>query len=291
MKVDTFFKRQKKYKPNFHYLHYFINEFWFIPSDILQRGMEINIWSRCIFNAPILEIGIGDGKISHVILKNHDQIDVGIDIEESGLETARAIEISKGKKRYKKVLMADAEKMLFKDATFRTVISNSTFEHINKDTKAVAEVSRILKKGGLFFLTVPSKNLEKWILEYEAQRDSSQAKENIEKFNSRTQHHHYRTLAEWKRILDKNDLELVFYNYYFPKKVALYWYKIFKFFTSRIGKREVWSLIGDSRLTPLLPRSLIKKILELRVLSDAYSSGFFVSSGEGAQLFMVAKKI
>lgn len=291
MKTETFFRQQKKYKVNPYYLRYFLKEFWFIPSDILQRGMEANIWSRCIFKSPILDIGIGNGKLTNFLFKDHPQIDVGIDIEESGLEMAKELKMSNGKKRYKKVLWANAEKMPFKDESFRTVISNSTFEHIDKDLKAVAEVGRVLKKDGLFFLTVPSEYLQKWILEYEEKKKGKFGKKQLEIFNKRTQHYHYRPMSDWERSFKKNNLELVFYKYYFQRDVALYWYKLFTFFTRNIGKRELWSLIGHSKFTPFIPKRLTKIVLEKKILKGAYNDGFFVDSDEGAQLFMVLKKV
>lgn len=290
MKTDIFFKQQKKYKVNPFYLRYFINEFWFIPSDILQRGMEANIWSRCVFKAPILDVGIGNGKLTNFLFKNHPQIDFGIDIEKSGLGMAKKLEMAKGKKRYNKVIWANAEEMPFKDASFHTVISNSTFEHISKDLKAVNEVARVLKKDGLFFLTVPSEYLQEWISEYEKENDNNHAYDKVAAFNNRTAHLHYRSLSTWKKQFKKNDMELVFYKYYFPKKIALYWYKMFRVCTYSIQKRELWSYIGHSKMTKLLPKALIKRLLKEKVLRNAYKQGFFTEREKGAQLFMIAKK-
>lgn len=47
---------------------------------------------------------------------------------------------------YKKIVAGNATDLPFKDQTFKTVISNSTFEHISADKKAVSEVGRVLKK-------------------------------------------------------------------------------------------------------------------------------------------------
>lgn len=278
-------KTTKKYKVKDSYLTHFLEEYWFIPSDVLQRGIEANIWDLCRFKRPILDIGIGNGKMSDFIFKNVSCIDVGIDSEKNGLESARRI------KKYIKVLHANAENMPFKDKSFNTVVSNSTFEHIVNDLKAISEVARVLKKDGLFFATVPSEYLQKWVLEYEEEKNMIRSQENLRKFNKRTNHLHYRSLNSWRKYLKKNNLEIVFCRYYFPKKVALLWYKLFKKFTYRLGNREIWSIIGDSKITKFVPKDMIIKYLKNVVLKDAYKNGFFMNSGVGAQLFIIAKKI
>lgn len=279
-----FIKGKKEYKVKKSYLTYFLKKYWFIPSDVLQRGMEANIWDLCTFRAPVLDIGVGNGEISEFIFKKQPQMDTGIDIDNSQLDKARATG------RYKKVLQVDAENMPFKDESFRTVVSNSTFEHMQNDKKAVAEVARVLKKDGLFFLTVPSEFLSKWILLYETERNKTTAQEKLEKFNKRTHHLHYNSLSTWKNIFKKNKLEVVFYRYYFPKSTALFWYKLFNLATYSIRGRELWSLIGHSRITSVFPQSLITKVLKEKILKNAYQNGFLTTE-EGGQLFIIAKKV
>lgn len=271
-------KKSRKYKVKESFLTYFLEKYWFTPSDVLQRGIEANIWSICHFKRPILDIGIGNGQMSNFIFKTISRIDVGIDSEQSGLESARKT------KKYAKVLRANAENMPFKNSTFNTIVSNSTFEHIVNDLKAVSEVGRVLKKGGLFFTTVPSEYLQKWILRYDGEK-------NLVTFNNRANHLHYRSLNDWKRDFKKNNLEVIFYRYYFAKETALFWYKLFKIFTYKIGGREIWSIIGNSRLTKFFPQKIIIDLLKNNILTSAYEKGFFVNSGNGAQLFMIAKKV
>lgn len=280
-----FIKQVRRYKVKEEYLTQYLQVYWFIPSDVLQRGIEANIWDLCRFRKPILDIGVGNGKISKFIFRRHPQIDVGIDSDERGLKSA--IET----KKYIKILHANAEKLPFKDESFNTVLSNSTFEHIKNDLKAIAESARALKKDGLFFITVPSEFLQKWILEFEKKRNNVEFQRNLINFNKRTNHLHYRSLESWTRHFKKNNLELIFYKYYFPKKVAIFWYKLFKKFTYKLGKREIWSILGNSKITRFIPKQIIIKVLGNIILKNAYNKGFFIKSGKGAQLFMIAKKI
>lgn len=280
-----FINIEKPYKVNKSFLTRYLNRFWFIPSDALQRSIEANIWNACKFDPPVLDIGIGNGEISKFIFKDHPPIDIGIDIDKSGLANAQAT------KKYKKVMCVNAQNMPFKNASFNTVVSNSAFEHIANDVKAVSEVSRVLKNDGLFFLVVPNINLRDWIYEYEKNRDESNAKDELKKFNERANHLHYRSLSDWEKIIKKNNMEIVFYKYFFPKEVALYWYKMFKVFTYSFREHELWSLLGHSKITKFLPKKLIINLLENNILKNSYNNGFFTNSEEGAQLFMIARKL
>jgi ubiquinone/menaquinone biosynthesis C-methylase UbiE len=265
----------KNYKVKEKYLDHFLREYWFIPSDVLQRGIEVNVWEQCRFKNPVLDIGVGDGTTNAFIFK--EKINVGIDLNSKGLKSAEKT----GK--YKKLIRASAEDMPFENASFNTIVSNSTFEHISNDLKAVSEVARVLKKDGLFFLTVPSEYLQKWVLEYDGKR-------NLEKFNQRANHLHYRSLQDWKKYFKKNNLKTISSKYYFPKKAALSWYKLFKQFTHKFSNREMWSIISDPKIIRFIPKKIIISLLKNVILKDAYRNGFFTDSN-GAQLFMIAKKI
>lgn len=281
----NYFRQENKYKVNEDYLSYFLKKYWFSPSDVLQRGIEANIWNLCQFKNPVLDIGVGNGEMSLSIFKNHGQLDVGIDLDENGLESAKKT------KKYKKIIHADAQNLPFKNASFNTVVSNSTFEHIENDLKAVSEVARVLKKKGLFFITIPSEFLQKWVLENEKKINKAKSQQNLIRFNSRANHLHYRSLSRWKECFKKYDLKIIFHKYYFSKKTAILWYEIFKKFTYKLGNREVWSILGDSKITKFLPKGMIIELLQNRILKNSYNNGFFIDSGDGAQLFMIAKKI
>ena len=276
----NFIKKSNTYKPKNIYLKLFIDKFWFIPSDVLQRSLEASIWDLCKFKHPILDIGIGNGAITPLIFKNIKQIDVGIDIEANGLDQA----LKTG--RYKSVIREDAAKMKFKSSSFNTVVSNSTFEHIQYDLRAVSEVSRVLKKNGLFFFTIPCNFLPKWILELE----KNNPKQRLKRFNKRANHIHYRSILEWERIFNDNGMEIKFYRFYFPKNIAMLWYKMFKFFTYKLNNKEIWSYIGYSKLSKLIPKIIFKNFEEM-ILGKPFRKGFIVNDNEGAMLFIVARKL
>jgi len=269
--MDYFIKKTI-YQPDKTFLKTFIDKFWFIPSDVLLRSIEANIWNLCHFKKPILDIGIGNGETSSLIFRKFAPMDIGIDINKDGLEEAKKFKI------YKKILYVNAESMPFKTNSFNTVISNSTFEHILNDKKALAESARVLKKNGILFLTVPSKFLPTYIPD-----------DKLSSFNVRTQHYHYRSIEEWKTEFKKNKLKLIYYSYYLAPQSALKWYRIFSFFTKKINNKELWSYIGFSKLKIFLPKKIII-YLEEKFLEDLFMNSFLTKNSPGGMLFMIAEK-
>ena len=239
---------------------------WPTPSDAILRGREAIVWSGVKIKPPVLDIGCSEGKIGEVTYYNLPQIDVGIDL------VPHYIDLARSSPKYNQVLAADARQLPFPGAKFNTVLSNSTFEHIEKsDIPAIKEVRRVLKPGGKFYLTVPS---ERWGELFDAA------------YNHRVAHYRYRTLAEWQKVLSQNGLSLIFHKYYFSVNVIPIWYKLFKISTAKIFHRELWSWLRDSRFSFLVPKKLIINMEAPFVNYLINKSG----RGLGTWLFLEAQK-
>ncbi|HEX2557555.1 MAG TPA: class I SAM-dependent methyltransferase [Nitrososphaera sp.] len=107
-----------------------------------ERLVEYDFLTRNLVpvgkNATMLDIGSAGSKLAKVIRDFGKTWRVfGIDLE-PGCDARM-----------------DAQSMGFADAKFDQVISISTIEHIDDDTKAMQEISRILKKGGSAVITIP----------------------------------------------------------------------------------------------------------------------------------------
>ncbi len=88
----------------------------------------------------LLDVGCGD-KPYYEIFKDYCKEYIGIDISPSRKSTVEVI--------------ARATRLPFKDETFETVLSTQVLEHIPEPEKMIREVYRVLKKGGIFILTLP----------------------------------------------------------------------------------------------------------------------------------------
>ncbi|MBI4999491.1 class I SAM-dependent methyltransferase [Candidatus Gottesmanbacteria bacterium] len=233
-----------------HVLDSFIENFWFAPQDAFLRAAEASIWSRQVFLPPVLDIGCGDGHFSKFLFKNQGEIEVGVDIDKNELKKAKNCRV------YRKIVLANAERLPFGDGSFRTVVSNSTFEHIENDILAVAEVSRVLRKGGHFLFTVPLPRLTSVL------KQMMKNKDEFARFNERVSHRHYRSYKEWRDILAKYGLKSVAREDYFPKETVRVWYRLFKLATFRPYKRELWSYLKDSPYGKLVPSGAVKWLLQ-----------------------------
>lgn len=99
------------------------------------------------YKKPILDIGCGFGEFAGVFFDK--TVEVGIDVDGKDLLKARQI------KKFKKLILADARKLPFKDNTFNTIFSNSVLEHIPNVQKVFKESLRVLKPKGYLIYTVP----------------------------------------------------------------------------------------------------------------------------------------
>lgn len=138
------------YKPAKKYLRDFLK---IAPlSHALWRSVEALSFDETELLPPVLDLGCGFGEFAGVVF---NQIEMGIDINEKELKDAL-----KGK-RYKRVKLADARNLPFKDSSYNTVVSVSVIEHITQSPRVLSEVYRILKKGGYFVFSVPTLDLNK----------------------------------------------------------------------------------------------------------------------------------
>ena len=99
----------------------------------------------------ILDIGCGDGFYDHVIAGSGARV-TGIDVNRRRLAVAQ--------RRYAsdrtEFLFMDAERMEFDDESFDKVVSFCVIEHFQHDQRVLEHAHRVLKPGGLLFLSADS---------------------------------------------------------------------------------------------------------------------------------------
>jgi len=100
----------------------------------------------------LLEIGCGAGRYTRAFLHYRPDLEVsGCDISHIALDEARAADRT-GKIHYQ---LADALNLPYDDNSFDIVLLFDVFEHVTDVNKAAAEVTRVLKPGGVFHCFVP----------------------------------------------------------------------------------------------------------------------------------------
>lgn len=124
-------------------------------SHALWRACEAMVFCGVDIVGPSLDLGCGFGEFAGVVF---DNIEVGIDINKKDLVLANK------SKSYNKTMFANAKDLPFRNGSFNTVISVSVLEHIDEPALAIKEASRVLKKGGMFYLTVPTLSVYKNLL-------------------------------------------------------------------------------------------------------------------------------
>lgn len=104
----------------------------------------------------ILEIGIGDGRLSYQLAKQKKCQVTGIDISDIAIKLAQ--------KRFKnadriKYIKADARKLPFKNKVFDIAVSKDLLEHLpaQDHRKHLKEVKRVLKNKGIYIIFTPPK--------------------------------------------------------------------------------------------------------------------------------------
>jgi len=252
----------------------FSRKFWYVPSDVIQRSLEANIWTNYLFKSPILEIGCGDGKISKLVFLGISQIDYGLDIDSNAVEIARNCGF------YKEVVCSDSAHLPFKNGSFRSVIANSTFEHIENLDSSLNEVYRVLKKDGIFVFNVPSAAFKLNIsVNYGSNRSDM--------LDKRLSHINYFTSDEWLKKLKFIGFNSIKTKEYFSSKVLDVWYRLFKIYTFKIGNSELWSLIKNYLGNKFYIKNLHISILERQIAQVIMKNE---KIGEKMMIFISARK-
>ena len=110
--------------------------------------------------ARVLDAGCGPGRhLSEAFRRDGVQV-VGIDINlEDVVKTRNILRLmekeGEGGKGPWGVSVGDITKLPYSDVSFDLVICSEVLEHIPDDRKAIVEITRVLKQGGLLAVSVP----------------------------------------------------------------------------------------------------------------------------------------
>ena len=244
----------------------------------LWRSLECKLYSSLDLNPPILDLGCGDGLFASILFKK--PIEAGIDISNNDIIMAKRTGI------YKSLKFADATKKIpYGNRHFSTVISNCVLEHIDNLDGLLAEVNRVLKKGGLFVFSVPSVYISNLLWTEPMKKVGlSKVEETIKIiFNIILKQKRFFSKEEWRRELKKYGFNVVSFRYYAQDPIEKIW-SIFCFF-------DFWRMIFKMLfkryyIFPSFKRNILSPI-EIRLLRKFY----FINNKIGSGLFVVSKKI
>lgn len=192
------------------------------PATALWRSIEVRHLEEAIkkYNTvlPMLDLGCAEGKIGSILFKERCLF---------GLDNCwDLIKQNQKTDTYKALVLADACQMPFGDGSFSCIFSNSVIEHIPDLQALMAEVARVLKKGGLFIFTVPSNKFGQFLFFHVLFKKlglNSLAGWYSKKRNSRLNHFHCHSHNVWQEKLNGKGFRLLEYAYYMPKKAVMLW--------------------------------------------------------------------
>jgi len=189
-----------------------IAHFYWRPAVCLFRALELDAYldAGLRAGAPCLDLGCGDGNVSSMLL-DVGLIDgqlIGLDLSDKQLARARDAG------HYSELVQASAEALPFPDERFSSIVCNGVLEALPETPeRAVLEAARVLRPGGLFFMTVPTDRFIPSMLWPRVLERISRplATRYVSRFNRRLEHHGpYRSTTEWRRFLAAGGLELVY---------------------------------------------------------------------------------
>ncbi len=124
-----------------------ITYFWHVGRrEILHEAIERHSYGVPSSRA-ILDVGCGTGG-NMLLLKDYGSV-TGIDFSDEAIRLAQG-------KGFATLCQADATKLPFDGHSFDLATSLDVLEHIPGDEIAIGEVYRVLRKNGLFVVTVPA---------------------------------------------------------------------------------------------------------------------------------------
>lgn len=137
----------------------FYNEFseeWESKINNLETQKRIKVVFGKLFNTNdlkgrnFLEVGCGLGYFSEKAFKMGAKV-TGIDVGGKLVQKTKQ-RVPKGN-----FFVVSASKLPFKDNVFDTVLSTEVIEHVDMQQKAISEMCRVLRKGGILVITTPNK--------------------------------------------------------------------------------------------------------------------------------------
>lgn len=162
---------------------------------------------------PVLDLGCGDGDFGSRTLPGKGTL--GIDSDLASVGEAR------GAHSERIYCAGSATAVPLASGSMGTVVANSVLEHIPDLEGALSECARLLPPGGRLVLTAPCHRFTESLLGWRIlQRiGSSRLADRYDRwFNTRSQHHHLLSIADWQTLLEAHGFRVTDAHYYFSPR-------------------------------------------------------------------------
>jgi len=131
----------------------------FGPRQWLRHRLIVKELKNALVQGLVLDAGCGEGRTLSLI--------AGMGYELSGFEySPQAVAKAAGAAADAGLWIGSALEIPVKDQSFDAVISGDVLEHLDDDKRAVSEIFRILKPGGIAIVSVPA-DPSKWSIDDE----------------------------------------------------------------------------------------------------------------------------
>ena len=210
------------------------------PAVALWRATELVMLRQTMFGVPVLDLGCGTGEVARVVLRSHWPLD-GLELLANEVRVARASGV------YRAVLRADATRAPVSAGAYATVFSQSVLEHIPNDLGVLREAARMLRAGGRLVFTVPSPHFAERI------RNGPGGQAALDATNQRLGHHHYRSLEEWRELLDDLGITVVETAGHLPSATQRAWQRLDGLMVRRVGGRRMLDWLRVLHCRRLIP--------------------------------------
>ena len=201
------------------------------PAIALWRATEFVMLREVTFGAPVLDLGCGNGTVANALLRSHWPVD-GLELVSNEARAAHATGV------YRAVVRADGTRSPSIGGAYGAVFSQSVLEHIPDDVSVVREACRLLAPGGRLVFTVPAPAFAERI------RSRPGGEAELLETNRRLGHYHYRSLEEWKSLLDSFGLIVAQTDGHLPARTQRAWYVLDGLMTRRLGRRRVLDIFN-----------------------------------------------
>ncbi len=121
-------------------------EEYYSTTDTWSKITACGLTKWCSKGSNILDLGCYTGNLVEWLQRLGFQA-IGCDIDSTA--------IKKGLELARNIRLGTVMECKFQDSFFDTVVCNSSLEHIYELDSTIREIEKILKKNGLFFISVP----------------------------------------------------------------------------------------------------------------------------------------